>query len=165
MYNNAAKTYQQANFLTADPMKLVLMCYEGAVGNLKLAVTAYEAKDYETKARALQKAIDIIYELNASLDMEKGGAIAANLRTLYTYMSRILTEADLKKDLGMFNKVIDMLEELESAWKNTASSLAETVSSKAANRSEGAGHLKRQPAGMSAYGRPGSVGAARAWSA
>jgi flagellin-specific chaperone FliS len=35
MYQDATKTYQQANFFTATPIKLVMMCYDGAIGSLK----------------------------------------------------------------------------------------------------------------------------------
>lgn len=121
MYQKVANSYKQTNFHTANPMKLVIMCYEGAIGSLKLARKLYAAKDYEGKAKALQKSFDIINEINTSLDLEKGGDIARNLRSLYLYMMKTLTEADLKRDLGMFDEVIRMLTELEAAWKEIAS--------------------------------------------
>lgn len=117
MYETATKSYQEANCLSADPLKLVRMCYEGAVRNLKMARDAYIDRDYETKANALVKTLDIIHELNSALDMEKGGDIARNLRALYMYMTQALTEGDLKRDLKAFDDVIRMLEELESAWQ------------------------------------------------
>ncbi len=70
------------------------------------------------RQKSLQKALDIIYELNSALDFEKGGSIARNLDTLYKYMTRCLLEADIKRDLNMFAAIIGMLEELESAWKS-----------------------------------------------
>lgn len=120
MYQTAAKTYQQANFTTANPMRLVLMCYDGAIKSLKLARERYLAKDYEGKAKALKKTLDIINEINVSLDLERGGDIARNLRSLYLYMTQRLTEADLKRDIGAFDEVMRMMEELESAWKEVA---------------------------------------------
>ena len=120
MYQEATKTYQEANFLTATPVKLVMMCYDGAIRSLKLAREFYIKKEYEAKAKALQKAVDIIHELTASLDVKKGGEIAGNLRSLYLYMIQRVTEADLKKDIRAFDEVIHMLEELESAWQAIA---------------------------------------------
>lgn len=116
MYQNVVNSYQQTQFFTTNPSKLVLMCYKGAISSLKLARDSYLAGRFEAKAKALQKCIDIIYELNASLDLEKGGEFAANLRSLYFYMARALAEADLKRDIEKINRVITMLEELESAW-------------------------------------------------
>ena len=121
MYQKVADSYKQTTFNTANPMKLVIICYEGAISSLKLARKLYAAKDYEGKAKALQKSFDIINEINTSLDLEKGGDIARNLRSLYLYMMKTLTEADLKRDLGMFDEVIHMLTELEAAWKEIAS--------------------------------------------
>ncbi|HAJ27393.1 MAG TPA: flagellar export chaperone FliS [Syntrophus sp. (in: bacteria)] len=120
MYEAVTRSYQEANFLSADPIKLVRMCYEGAISSLKLARESYIASDYEAKGRALLKAFDIIHELNVSLDMEKGGEVAKNLRALYLYMTQSLTDADLKRDMTVFDDVIRMLEELESAWQELA---------------------------------------------
>lgn len=120
MYETASKSYRQTNFLSADPLKLVRMCYEGAIGSLKLSRDAYIAREYEAKGKALVKTLDIIHELNASLDMEKGGDIAKNLRALYLYMTQALVDADLKRDMKVFDAVIHMLEELESAWQELA---------------------------------------------
>ena len=126
MYQAALNRYQQTNFLTANPARLVIMCYDGAIRSLKLARKAYVAKDYEAKAKALQKTLDIISELNSSLDMQKGGVIAQNLRALYTYLTTMLIEADLKKDIDLFDKAVQMLEELHSAWKTIGTNQEET---------------------------------------
>jgi flagellar secretion chaperone FliS len=125
-----ANSYRQASILTADPMKLTLMCYSGAISNLKLARNAYAAKDYEAKGKALQKALDIIDELNASLDMKQGGQVAANLRGIYHYLTRTLIEADLKRDLKAFDDAVKMLEEIESAWKIVAAEKNRTAEAK-----------------------------------
>jgi flagellar protein FliS len=120
MYQKVANSYKQTNFHTANPMKLVIICYEGAISSLKLARKLYAAGDYEGKAKAMQKSFEIISEINTSLDLEKGGDIARNLRSLYLYMMKTLIEADLKRDLGMLDEVIRILTELEAAWKEIA---------------------------------------------
>ncbi len=35
MYGKGSQNYRATNVTTADPKKLVLMCYEGAIDNLK----------------------------------------------------------------------------------------------------------------------------------
>ena len=117
MYSNGSGAYQQAGVLTADPKRLILMCYEEAIRNLKIAKAKYISRDYEEKAQALQKALDFICALNSALDFEKGGEIASNLQALYSYMMHTLTEADLKRDLKAIDYIIWMLVELKSAWE------------------------------------------------
>ena len=117
MYGNGIGAYRQAGVLTADPKRLVLMCYEEAIKNLKIAKAKYITRDYEEKAQALIKAQDFICVLNSSLDFEKGGEVASNLRALYNYMMHRLTEADLKRDLRAIDHIISMLVELKTAWE------------------------------------------------
>ena len=117
MYGNNIGAYRKTNVETADPKKLVIMCYEGAIFNLKMAKERYIEHNYEAKAAALSKAMLIIGELNSALDMEKGGDISKNLKAIYEYVIRRLTEGDIRKDLSAFDETIGILEELGSAWK------------------------------------------------
>lgn len=84
---------------------------------MRLAIGELEAKDYEAKGRYINRAQDIINELNAVLDMESGGEIAANLRKLYVFMSKRLSEANVQRDPQMIREVISLMEELNKSWK------------------------------------------------
>ena len=117
MNRNGVDAYRQTSIMTADAKKLVIMCYEGAISNLKLAKEKCLSAEYETKAKALQKVIDVIDELSCALDFEKGGQIAQNLRALYTYMRHRILEGDVNRDVGALDEVSGMLEELKDAWE------------------------------------------------
>ena len=117
---NGINAYKQVNVTTADPRRLVLMCYEGALGSLKTAREKYISGEYELKGKAIQKTQDILSLLMSSLNFEKGGEIARNLESLYNYMLRRIIEGDMKKDVKAFDEVIFMLSELESAWKEVS---------------------------------------------
>ena len=117
MYSNGFQSYRKTNVITADPKRLVLMCYEGVIENLKIARNRYVEKDYEGKALVIKKAQDIINELMCSLDFEKGGPIAGNLESLYNYMTRRIIHADVNRDIDAIDEVIGILNELKSAWE------------------------------------------------
>ena len=117
MYNNGIQDYRKTSVVTADPKRLVLICYEGAIENLKIAKNRYVEKDYEGKCIAVKKAQDIIDELLCSLDFEKGGAIARNLESLYRYMLGRILQGDVNKDVSALDEVIGILNELKSAWE------------------------------------------------
>ena len=116
MYSNGIQTYRRARVMTADPGKLVVLCYEGAIDNLKIGKQRITEKDFEARGKALDKAQDIISELLCSLNSEKGGSIARGLDSLYNYMLRRIIHADLKNDLRAIDEVIGMLTELKAAW-------------------------------------------------
>jgi flagellar protein FliS len=84
---------------------------------MRLATKELEAKDYEAKGRYIDRAQDIINELNAVLDMESGGEIAANLRKLYVFMSKRLSEANVQRDPQIIREVISLMEELNKGWR------------------------------------------------
>jgi len=121
MYCNGIQSYRKTNITTSDPVRLVIMCYEGVIDSLKLAKEKIKEKDYEKKAKAIIKAQDIIKELMCSLDFEKGGKIANNLDSLYNYMLRRILQGDLNKDVRPIDEVIGMFTELLSAWQEVAS--------------------------------------------
>ena len=127
MYCNGIQSYRKTNVVTSDPVRLVIMCYEGVIDNLKLAKQKIKEQDYEKKEKAVTKARDIIDELLCSLDIEKGGAIAGNLSSLYNYMLRRILHADVNRDMGAFDEVIGMLNELLSAWREVTSKPASQI--------------------------------------
>ncbi|MBN2515991.1 MAG: flagellar export chaperone FliS [Deltaproteobacteria bacterium] len=114
---NGLNAYKQTNVTTADPRKLILMCYEGAIRHLKIAREKYSAGEFEAKGKAVQKTYDILAVLMQSLDFEKGKTIATGLNSLYSYMMRRVMDGDLQKNMEAFDEVIGMLEDLEAAWR------------------------------------------------
>jgi flagellar protein FliS len=111
------ETYQETAVTTQSRGKLIVMLYDGAIKFLKLAIREIESKDPEAKGEYISKAIDIIFELNTVLDTEAGGEIAMNLRKLYLFMGKHLTEANAKQDIGKIEEVINLLEDLNQSWK------------------------------------------------
>jgi len=118
---NGVTTYQQTSIATASKGRLIVMLYEGAIKFLKLAIKEIEANNYVAKGQYINKAQDVIHELNAALDMEVGGEIASNLRKLYLFMIRRLSEANSKCDTQTVREVITLMEELNNGWKAIAS--------------------------------------------
>jgi flagellar protein FliS len=114
---NGVSAYQETSIATESKGRLVVMLYDGAIKFMRLAIKELEAKDYEAKGRYIDRAQDIINELNAVLDMESGGEIAANLRKLYVFMSKRLSEANVQRDPQMIREVISLMEELNKGWK------------------------------------------------
>jgi len=110
-------TYQEVAVTTQSRGRLVVMLYDGAIKFLKLALKELDAGNMDAKGLYINKAMDIINELNTVLDMEAGGDIAINLRRLYIFMTSHLNAANIKKDPEKIDEVIKLLEELNQGWK------------------------------------------------
>jgi len=114
---DAASTYKETSVSTQNKGRLIVMLYDGAIKFMNLAIKELEAKNYEAKGRYIGRAQSIIDELNSVLDMEAGGEIAQNLRKLYNFMHRRLSEANTKRDPQMIRDVIAIIQELNQGWK------------------------------------------------
>ena len=68
------------------------------------------------KGKAIGKAVRLIDQLNASLDMERGQKIAENLRALYVYMLARLTLANLNNDISIVVEVAGLVQKIKTGW-------------------------------------------------
>jgi flagellar protein FliS len=110
-------TYQDNAVTTQSKGRLIVMLYDGAIRFSRLAIKEIENNNYEAKGRYINKAIDILNELNVVLDMDAGGEIAGNLRKLYVFMINRLSQANVQNDTQLIRDVIKLMEELNSSWK------------------------------------------------
>ena len=80
------KSYRTVATQTASPGQLVLMLYDGAIRALERALTGFQHQDpldfNQTINNNLLHAWEIINELDNSLDLARGGELAATLRRL-----------------------------------------------------------------------------------
>lgn len=120
MKNGIATTYQETTVTTQSRGRLIVMLYDGAIKFMTMAIREMEAGNFEDKGKYIQRAQDIINELNAVLDADAGGEVATNLRKLYCFMSGHLSKANSKCDPQMIREVITMMEELNRGWKAIA---------------------------------------------
>jgi len=114
---NGVQAYQETSVTTQSKGRLIVILYDGAIKFMKLAIKELEAGNYQAKGQYINKAQDIINELNAVLDMDTGGEIATNLRDLYLFMNRRLSEANAKRDSQMIREVITLMDQLNQGWK------------------------------------------------
>jgi flagellar protein FliS len=102
---------------TATPHKLVAMLFDGYMTAMAQARGAMQAGNVEAKGKAIGKAVRIVEEgLKASLDTSAGGALAADLRDLYAYVTVRLTHANLRNDMAALDECQRLIEPLRDAW-------------------------------------------------
>jgi flagellar protein FliS len=117
---NPWKSYRQIATQTAPPGQLVLMLFDGVLLSLDRALLGFTHTDIGERNAAIhnniQRAVDIIRELNCSLDVEAGGQLADTLRNLYAFFERRLIQSNLKKTRKGIDEVLPMIRQLRDAW-------------------------------------------------
>ena len=114
---NGIGVYKNTSVTTQSKGRIIVMLYDGAIKFLKQAIRDLENNDFEGKGRNITRAQDIIVELNSVLDMEAGVEMSHNLRSLYNFMSKHLSQANIRRDRQMLQEVISLLEDLNQSWR------------------------------------------------
>lgn len=107
----------------ASPARLVQISFESILTHLAVAQGCMDrirdnrpVAEVVTKGGAIGKALRLIGHLNDCLDMDKGGAIAANLRQLYLYMLERLSVANAGNDPRAVDEVAQLIRKIKSGW-------------------------------------------------
>ena len=111
---NAYAQYQNNKVMTASPAELTLMLYEGAIKFCNVAELALDQNDIPKAHLNITKVEKIIDYLRQTLDMSY--AVAQDFENIYSYLSKRLIEANVKKDkeiLEEFKEVYSAIEELK----------------------------------------------------
>jgi flagellar secretion chaperone FliS len=114
----AIAAYKENAVATQSKGRLVVLLYEGAIRYLKQAQQALEADDMAAKGEYINKAVAILGELDSCLNMEDGGEIAQNLRSIYQFMVRHLSDANIQQNPAYIQDALSCLESLNEGWKS-----------------------------------------------
>jgi flagellar secretion chaperone FliS len=113
--NNPYTAYQNNSVNTASPGELTLMLYNGSLKFIHIAKKAIEDRNIEMKNTNIQKAQAIVSELMVTLNTDL--EISQNMMSLYDYINRRLTEANVKNDAAVLEEVEGMITEFRDTWK------------------------------------------------
>jgi flagellar protein FliS len=117
---NKLGSYKQNQVLSASPAELILLLFDEGLRSLKKAEAAFaiETPDrFESISKQLLHTQDVLMELSLSLDLEKGGEVAANLQRIYDFMIRHLSKANSEKLIQPVIEVHHLLTTLRNAWQ------------------------------------------------
>ena len=126
--NRGIDAYRRTEAQSASPMQLVVMLYDGALRYLNEARVAHAAGDLRIRAQALRRVTAIIAECQSTLDLERGGAVAAELDRLYSYISGRLLDVTVKRDATAIDEIQRLLTPLRQAWADAAAQESVPVS-------------------------------------
>jgi flagellar protein FliS len=149
----AAQAYLQTQVTTTGQGEVVILLYDGAIKFLHIAKELLAKNDMAGKGNNISKALDVLSELKASLNVERGGDLARNLHQLYLFCSGHLVKANIRKSPEMIDDVINILSGLRSAYAEILNTPeARVAAQEAASRLRPVGMPSRPQAGISDTG-------------
>lgn len=107
----------------ASAHDLVDMLFDGLLVAVGSARAAMLGGDIKAKCANIVTAVRILEEgLKGALNLEQGGALAANLQDLYAYCVVRLTQANARNDVAALEEVQRLIEPVAAGWKQMGQS-------------------------------------------
>lgn len=113
---NARDTYKNNSINTASKEKLLIMLVDGAVKFCKIAKLAFKTNNLKEIHTNLIKAQDIFYELIITLDTDKGGVWAENLKSIYSFVIDRLSRCNIEKNESILDEVLPIVQDISDMW-------------------------------------------------
>lgn len=119
-YGRQTSSYREMELHAASPERLVVYTFEQLVVNLERARLAMERNNLELRVTSLRRARGLVGELMATLDFEKGGALATQLADLYQYMMYELVDVGQRGDITCVRKLGNIATALRDGFQGAA---------------------------------------------
>ncbi len=119
MYANAKAgyfKYQKNDFLNLTPAEIVDRLFKALYSCIDDAEDAIRRRLIAKKGEKISRAIAIVGELQASLDMEKGGELSESLYLLYDFMIRELLMANMENSVDRLETVKTTIRPIMEGW-------------------------------------------------
>lgn len=116
----ALASYGRIANTESNPLKQIVMLYDGAIKFLNLTATDIENNDFVAKAEHSTRALDIINYLQSILDFEKGGNVAQSLDSLYRSITVLILRASAELNSELMRRAADLLAPVRDAWETNA---------------------------------------------
>lgn len=119
----ALASYGRIANTETDPLRQIVMLYDGAIKFLNLTAADIETGDFAAKAEHSNRALDILGYLQSILDFDKGGSVAESLDRLYRSVTVLILRASAELDPAMMRRAAELLVPVRDAWETNARAL------------------------------------------
>lgn len=110
------ETYQVTQVMGMSQVDLILTVYRGTIAYLEQAADHFRGGRINQGKKAGEKARRCLVHLYTTLDMDKGGAIAAQLGKLYAYMIEEIDMAVAGARGEPLENIVRLLHTIKEGW-------------------------------------------------
>ncbi|MEO7362676.1 MAG: flagellar export chaperone FliS [Gemmatimonadaceae bacterium] len=119
-YATQVASYREMEILSASPERLVVLLFDHLAIHLQRVRIAIDNNDVNLRTLSLGKARGIVSELLATLNFEKGGKIARDLGSLYTFLLAEMSEIGVHRDARKVDRLMQIAETLRAGFAGAA---------------------------------------------
>jgi flagellar protein FliS len=142
--------YTKVEAETNDPIKLIIMLFEGAINFTEQAKLRMMENKMADKGILISKVLAIVGELQSSLNLDDGGEVATNMDRVYHYITQRLVEANSENNEEALTEVIGYFRTFKEAWTKARQQNSEQVVDAAPDQIQG----RREVVHAGGYSKP-----------
>lgn len=105
----------EKRILSTNDWGLVALLHEGLIDRFKASTNAIENKDYEELNLVINRSRDILTELIVIFN--ENDDLSTNLRELYSFTNKLITNGEIKKDASFFQEATDVINPICEGFK------------------------------------------------
>lgn len=120
---NSASAYSKTQVFTASKEALLLMLYDAAIRFIRKAILATTEKNSSEKSLYIGKTMNIVTELQATLNHQAEAQIAGQLEGLYDFVQDRLLKAARDNEVSSLEEALNIFTTLRNAWDEAIQSL------------------------------------------
>ncbi|MBU5437167.1 flagellar protein FliS [Tissierella sp. MSJ-40] len=105
----------EKRILAANEWGLVALLHEGLIDNFKEAKKAISEENNELLTLVNNRSRDILTEL--LVIFRESNELSTNLKEIYIFINKLITEGELKKDINSYNESIKILTPVYEGFK------------------------------------------------
>lgn len=122
MKHNPAQAYRHHRVHSSSGVGLIIMLYEAAISSLKKAHSALQTNDIEQRTNSLNHVLEVIAELQSSLDPAQGEEVADNLNLFYNVARGLANEANADSSSKPVQQLLAQFRSMLEAWQKVDNS-------------------------------------------
>ncbi|MHB1310467.1 MAG: flagellar export chaperone FliS [Gemmatimonadaceae bacterium] len=112
----SARTYREAEILSASPSRLLMITFDGLLASLARARVGLTTNRPDVSLPAIGRAQAFVGELLATLDHVRGGKIAGVLSSIYVFTLTELQALAGSGDVKRLDAITALMQELRDAF-------------------------------------------------
>jgi flagellar protein FliS len=115
--SEVSRTYREAEIRGASSVECTIMLYDLVVADLRKAIQCLGEGDIEGRTNALVHGLQVLEQLQGSLQMESGGDAAKHLYSFYSLARAKVLEGQLKCRAKLLDEIVGALLQVREMWQ------------------------------------------------
>jgi flagellar protein FliS len=120
----AQREYMESRVLSAQPVELIEMLYQVAIGSLRKAISHLKSGDAMARSREVTRAQESVNELMAALDHSVGASFTNTLAALYVYVQQQILKGHAGPSEDALHRACGILTTLQEGWNGVCAEVA-----------------------------------------